>query len=166
MSEPEQGHDRFEQYRGRGIRGLAENIASLGVLQATNYLLPLITLPYLVRVLGVEKFGLVAFAQGLIQFFIVFTDFGFNLSATREIASHRKDPEKVARIVWSVLSVRFLLLVAGFIVLGALMEVNRGAETTWKSTVSKVTNPFSDGSFTRTSPDSAVDPVPMKLESK
>ena len=59
------------------------------------------------RVLGVEKFGLVAFAQALIQFFIIFTDFGFNLSATREIASRRDNPEAVSRIVWSVLTVRF-----------------------------------------------------------
>lgn len=101
-------------------RRLLGNMASLFTLQGANYILPLVTLPYLVRVLGPEKFGLIAFSQAFMQYFIVATDYGFNLSATREIAVHRGDAEKLGAIVSSVLTIKLLLAVFGF---GALMAL-------------------------------------------
>ena len=103
--------------RGRGVRTLAENFFSLSVLQAANYLLPLIVLPYLVRVLGVEKFGLVVFAQAFIQFFVIATDFGFNLSAPREIALNKDNADRVSGIFCSAMVTKLALMVIGFVVL-------------------------------------------------
>ena len=100
-----------------GVHRLFENIASLSVLQAVNYILPFVTVPYLVRVLGPDRFGLVAFAQAVMQYFIIFTDYGFNLSATREIASHRGDKQRVAQVFSTVMVVRLGLAVVGLGVL-------------------------------------------------
>ena len=94
-----------------------ENVLSLSVLQGANYVLPLITLPYLVRILGVEKYGLVMFAQSFIQFFVIFTDFGFNLSATREIAVHRDNKNKISEIFCCVILIKTVLLLIGFMIL-------------------------------------------------
>lgn len=99
---------------------LIENTIAIGALQLIMYIFPLITLPYQTRVLGVENFGLVAFAASFIQYFTLFVDYGFELSATKEISSHRENKKVVSNIFNSVLvskSLLFLLSTAIMLVL-------------------------------------------------
>lgn len=96
---------------------LIENISSLYFLQGVNYLLPLVVLPYLVRVLGAELFGLLVFAQALNQYFNILTDYGFNLSVTKKIAETRGDLKKISEISRNVITIKFLLIIGSFLLL-------------------------------------------------
>lgn len=102
-------------------RRLLGNMASLFTLQGANYALPLVTLPYLVRVLGPEKFGIIAFAQAFIQYFVVATDYGFNLSATRDVAVYREDSQKLGEIIGAVMAIKIALATAGASLLALLI---------------------------------------------
>jgi PST family polysaccharide transporter len=89
---------------------LFRNFSALTVLQIGNYLFPLVTFPYLVRVLGPAKYGLVNFAAAFAAYFTIIVNYGFHLSATREISVIRDDAEKLARKFWTVIFTKFLLL--------------------------------------------------------
>ncbi|HEX9615495.1 MAG TPA: oligosaccharide flippase family protein, partial [Bacteroidota bacterium] len=78
-------------------------------VQLVNYLLPLVTIPYLARVLGAEGWGLVAFTQGFAGYLIVVIEYGFDLSATREVARFRSDKAKLSDLVAGVLGAKLLL---------------------------------------------------------
>jgi PST family polysaccharide transporter len=101
-------------------KSMTRNFVSLVMLQGINFLLPLLTLPYLYRVLGTEYYGLVSFAYTLAQYLVMLTDFGFNLSATKYISIHRDDPIAINRYLNSAFICRLLLGGVSFLILFSL----------------------------------------------
>ncbi len=95
-------------------RRLLENFISLGALQIVSYIIPLIALPYQTRVLGADKFGLIYFAYAIMGYFIILTDYGFELSATREIAMHRHNSANSSNIFNSVMVIKVFLLIFSY----------------------------------------------------
>ncbi len=115
----------------RASQKLLENFFSLSLLQGIVYVINFITFPYLVRVLGPEKFGLVVFAQVFIQYFIIATDYGFNLAATREISIHRDQPEKISEIFSAVISIKVVFMFISFLVLAAVILIFPKFRSEW-----------------------------------
>lgn len=113
-------------WKNKNNNTVINNYIALLLIQGANFILPLITLPYLVRTLGSEKYGLVMIAQSLAIFFTIIVDFGFNISATREVSIVRKNKKKLSQLYWNVFFVKFCLIVVTFSLLLLLtLFVNR-----------------------------------------
>jgi len=89
---------------------LAINFGSLSIVQIATYIMPLIYLPYLVRVIGPDKFGAIAFAQAIVLYFNLITNLGTNLYAPREIAISKGDNIKISNLVSNILFLKIIFL--------------------------------------------------------
>ena len=63
---------------------VASNFSWLLLLQIAGYIFPLITLPYLARVVGVDGIGKIAFASSIIIWIQTFADWGFNFTYNKD----------------------------------------------------------------------------------
>jgi PST family polysaccharide transporter len=96
---------------------LAQDALVLYGVQFTGYILPLITLPYLTRVLGPSNFGLLALGGALAMYFQVVTEYGFAVTGTRGVAAKRDDPAGVNRIYSTVMACKVALFSICFLAL-------------------------------------------------
>lgn len=100
------------------------NFGYLSLLQIAGYVFPLISMPYLARVIGADGFGKIAFASAIVVWIQTISDWGFNLTATRDVAQNRNDKEKVSRIFSNVLWARCILtILSGLILLFVVLVV-------------------------------------------
>ncbi len=98
-----------ERVRALLKNALVRNILGLSGIQITTILIPLATIPYLTRVLQPSSWGLLAFAQAFGGYLLGVIDYGFPLSATREIARFQDDREKIGEILSDVLGAKVFL---------------------------------------------------------
>ncbi|AEF53550.1 oligosaccharide flippase family protein [Marinomonas posidonica] len=76
------------------------NIFGLGIVKMLNIIITFATLPYLLRVMGAEKWGEVVFVQLLINYMVWFVNWGFYYGATRRI-SQKRDSLKERTLLFS-----------------------------------------------------------------
>ncbi len=92
---------------------IAHNAASLYLVQGCRKLLPLFTLPYLARVLGPSGWGNVAFAQSMGDMIAILVEFGFVLSATRDLAQNKTSRQAGGLIASGTFGAQFVLALIG-----------------------------------------------------
>lgn len=73
-------------------------------------ILPIITTPYLSRVLGAENIGIYSYTLSIVTYFILFGSLGISMYAQREIAYVQEDKYKSSKIFWEILILRFITL--------------------------------------------------------
>lgn len=98
-----------------------KNTSSLYILNIVKLLFPLLTLPYLTRVLSLNAYGMVTYVKALIAYVQLVIDFGFMLSATKNIVNACTTPSKIGRIVGDTLVEKIFLSIISVLIYTILM---------------------------------------------
>lgn len=88
-------------------KSLFRNLRMQSYLQLLNTAIPLITTPYVARVLGPENTGAYSFALSIVTFFALFALLGTNNYGTRTIAGSKNEEEKLANF-WGIYSIQIV----------------------------------------------------------
>ncbi len=102
---------------------VVKNFGYLMLLQIAGYVFPFITMPYLARVIGANGFGKIAFASAIICWVQTVADWGFNYTATRDVAQNRDNADRVSEIFSNVLWSRLVLTLLALVILLAAIAV-------------------------------------------
>ncbi|WBL42587.1 oligosaccharide flippase family protein [Algoriphagus halophytocola] len=86
-----------------------QNFLFLAIIQSSNVLISIISMPLLIQNIGVDQFGLVSLSLSVIILLNIMVGFGYNLSAPREVAIHQQDKEALSHLLSNVFSGKFLL---------------------------------------------------------
>ena len=103
------------------LKRLSENFISLVTLQFINIVLPLLLIPYLIRVLGIEGFGIYSFVLAIVLYGVKLSDYGFVLSATYHISINQTNKQKKDEVFSSVLTIKLLIVLAYIVLLTPLI---------------------------------------------
>ena len=98
-----------------------KNTIMLYGMSIAKIVFPLLTLPYLTRVLSVESYGVVSYVKAVMQYMQLVVDFGFMLSGTKDIVNAKNDHEKLEKEVGDI--ARVLLAAAAFVALLGMIAV-------------------------------------------
>lgn len=112
---------RFRLKENHGA--LLKNTAMLAILQLSTYVLALVVVPYQTRVLGPEVYGILGAATAVMVYFQLIIDFGFLLSSTEDVASHRDDKNYLRRLLTAVTICKIGLAVVSGVILLVLCQV-------------------------------------------
>ncbi len=106
------------------LKRFAVNVASLFSVHVANFLLPLLTVPYVVRIIGPERLGLLNFSQAYVAYFSLLINYGFDMAAVRAIAANRDDKAATNRIFSEVMAGKALLFVLSTVVFAGVTLLN------------------------------------------
>ncbi|MCQ2795696.1 MAG: polysaccharide biosynthesis C-terminal domain-containing protein [Bacilli bacterium] len=103
---------------------LRRNFVFNVIYQVLVVLTPLITAPYIARVLGANNIGEFSFAYTLVCYFVIFAYLGFQNYAQRAIAEVQDDKEEQSRRFWQIVIIRLFMVIASLGILFILYALN------------------------------------------
>lgn len=99
-----------EKFKNKDAKTVITNFSWLSISMIAGYIFPLLTMPYLAKTIGAEGFGKIAFALAIVAWVQTIVDWGFNFTATRDVARCYGDAEKISEILSNVIWARLFLM--------------------------------------------------------
>ena len=103
---------------------ILKNISYLSFLRFFNIGIKFFLVAYLVRVLGEISYGILTWSDSIIQFFLLFINFGFNIYAAKYIVENRDQKDIINEITSSIFLIKITLFIISFILLYLLTFLN------------------------------------------
>jgi polysaccharide transporter, PST family len=103
--------------QSKDYRQVSINAVSMLIIQCSNLLIPLITFPYLIRTLGIESYGLMTFTQNIVSYGEQFINYGFVLTAPKDIAQTTDDRKIMSRRFFDIFYCRLFFTFISVVVL-------------------------------------------------
>lgn len=97
-------------------KSIAKNYIYNLIYQTLTLILPLITTPYISRVLGAEGIGIYGYTYSIVSYFILFGSLGVALYGQREIAYTSEHPEKRMKTFLEIVIFRFITVAIAIVV--------------------------------------------------
>lgn len=95
---------------------IVKNTTMLAIFYIAKIVFPFITLPYLTRVLTTDAYGTVAYVKTVMNYMQIIVDFGFVLSATKDIVKEKDNKEKLEYVVGDTMVARIIMGLIGFVI--------------------------------------------------
>ncbi|MFL7040944.1 oligosaccharide flippase family protein [Vibrio lentus] len=93
----------------RRNKTLVSNFGYLGLIQLATIVLPLVTYPYLIKIMGLELWGKIVLAQVIVSYLVMVINFGFDTVATKKVSIYSEDIEEISKIASDVLGVKLII---------------------------------------------------------
>ena len=98
---------------------LVKNSAWLLILKFMSTVVPMLTIPYITRMLGAEEYGTFSIALNWVLYFQVIVEYGFGLTGARKVALNNTDND-VQNLFNNIISARILLFIFSLIIMNII----------------------------------------------
>lgn len=107
---------------------ILKNLSFLSILRFFNIGVKFLLVAYLVRVLGKINYGILTWVDSIIQYFIIFINFGFNVYAAKYIVENRESKKELNKITSAIFSIKIILFLLSFFILYSLTFIDTFSE--------------------------------------
>ena len=103
---------------------IVKNYLYNAMYQVFIIIVPLLTIPYLSRILGPSGIGINSYTNSIVQYFVLFGSIGVGLYGNRQIAFVRDNQVKMSKVFYEIFILRLLTICLAYLLFVAFLTIN------------------------------------------